>query len=181
MTKAFGRLTKHLFLRPPPPSSRLSGTDVPFSEPGNSSPFADRPVSEEVLDAVLWAMKFHRHMHIGHTDEVRVAMSDKDEAVYFVDDGDERCMVGRVVGSSPDGSTYCLVANADIGIYWRFRDGDDPLSEAFSDTHPLFPCAVYDGGGGPSNVADVQRFSRITDVPKEYLPPHPFIEFDEVL
>jgi hypothetical protein len=126
-------------------------------------------------------MKFHRHLHLGHRDEeeLRVSLGEGDERIYVIDDGPNRCMIGRLVGMSPDGCTYCLVASADIGTYWRYSGGDDPLAEVFSLTRHLSLCAVYEAGQGPSNVIEVQRFTHAVDVPPEYLPPHPLIEFDD--
>lgn len=86
-------------------------------------------------------------------------------------------MVGRRVGVSPDGCTYCLVANIDLGAYWRLANGDRPLVEAFSDARQLSLCAVYEAEQGASNVVEVEHFSRVRDVPAEYLPPHPIISF----
>jgi hypothetical protein len=146
-----------------------------------STPLEDEATDGPVPPAVLWAMKFHRHLHLGHRDneEIRVALGNGTETVYVIDDGPNRCMIGRLVGSSPDGCTYSLVGGADIGIYWRYADGDLPLAELFSCTRHLSLCAAYDGVQGPSNVIEVERFSHARDVPAEYLPPHPPIEFSD--
>jgi hypothetical protein len=119
---------------------------------------------------------------LGHRDEeqIRVALGEGTETIYVIDDGPNRCMIGRLVGSSPDGCTYSLVASADIGIYWRYADGDLPLAELFFSRH-LSLCAAYEGDQGPSNVVEVDRFSHARDVPAEYLSPHPQIEFSDEL
>jgi hypothetical protein len=180
----------------------LRGAGVPLSEPKTSTPLADADDADDgeggdavgdsdvvgdrtaytVPNAALWAMKFHRH-HVRHPAEnaIRTALGTGDGAVYFIDDGLDRCMVGRIVGHSPDGCTYALVGNADVGTFWRFRDDGDPVTEAFSDCRPLHLCAVYDGGVDTSNVVDVQRFRHSRDVPADYLPPSPPIEFEEPL
>jgi hypothetical protein len=126
-------------------------------------------------------MKFHRHLRVGHRDDeqIREVLGEGNEAIYVIDDGPKHCMIGRLVGSSADGCTYCLVANSDIGVYWSYAEGGLALGELFSRTRHLSLCAVYEGDQGPSNVVEVERFSHARDVPPEYLPPHPPIEFSD--
>lgn len=88
--------------------------------------------------AVLWAMKYDRHLRLGHRDDetLRATLGADDRAVYVIDDGPNRCMLGRVVGASGDGE-------------------------------------------GASNVVEVERHRNAAQVPPEYLPGHPFIQFED--
>jgi hypothetical protein len=165
----------------PPLTPGTLGMGVPLAQPTRSTPLEDEDADGPVPPAVLWAMKYHRRLRLGHRDDeqIRVALGEGTEAIYVIDDGPNHCMIGRLVGSSPDGCTYCLVANGDIGVYWRYADGDLPLAELFSSTRHPSLCAVYEADQGPSNVVDVERFSHARDIPAEYLPPHPPIEFSD--
>jgi hypothetical protein len=164
-----------------PLSPGILGMGIPVAQPQHSTPLEDDDPGEAVPRPVLWALKYHRHLHFGHRedDQLRASLGDGNEAVYVIDDGPDRCMIGRIVGSSSDGCTYCLVGSADIGTYWRYAEGDDPLVEIFSNTKHLSLCAVYEADQGASNVIEVEHFSRVKDVPNEYLPPNPPIEFIE--
>ena len=58
-------------------------------------------------------------------------------------------------------------------------DGDVDLSEAFSDARDISLCGVFEAEQTASNVILVQHYRRPRDVPDEYLPPSPFIEFTD--
>jgi len=170
--------------RVPPPvgSPRPAGgpgTGHPMVRLSLPTPLAEGEVDESFPPAVLWSMKYRRHLRLGsrEDEELREHLGEGDEAIYFIDDGPNRCMVGRIVGTSPDGCIYCLVASTDLGSYWDCANGTLALSEIFSGTRRLSLCSVYQADRGASNVMEVERFSRARDVPVEYLPPHPLIEF----
>jgi len=157
------------------------GAGVPIIRLSLPTPLAEGEVDESIPPAVLWSMKYRRHLRLGsrEDEELREHLGEGDEAVYFIDDGPNRCMVGRIVGTSSDGCTYCLVASTGLGSYWSCANGVLPLTEIFSGTRHLSLCSVYQADRGASNVMEVERFSRARDVPVEYLPPHPLIEFGD--
>jgi hypothetical protein len=86
-------------------------------------------------------------------------------------------MVGRLVGETPDGCTYCLVARISLYRYEQLADGDVPLTEAFSDARDVSLCGVFEKEHGPSNVFLVQHYKNVDGVAPDYLPPSPFLEF----
>jgi hypothetical protein len=157
------------------------GMGLPIIRLSLPTPLAQGEVEESIPPAVLWSMKYRRHLRLGsrEDEELREHLGEGDEAVYFIDDGPNRCMVGRIVGTSSDGCIYCLVASTDLGSYWSAANGTLPLTEIFSGTRHLSLCSVYQADRGASNVMEVERFSRARDVPAEYLPPHPLIEFTD--
>ncbi|HVX23451.1 MAG TPA: hypothetical protein VHB02_19065 [Acidimicrobiales bacterium] len=157
----------------------IGDTSLPLRRLQWSTPLDDGPAESVVPRPVLWAMKYHRHVHFGHhhddLDERQVG--EGDGAVYVFDDGANQCMAGRLVGSSPDGCTYCLVGTVDAGAYQQCAEDGEPTDRIFAYGRDLLLCAVYEGGDGPSNIVDVRRYRKPGHVPAEYLPPHPFIEF----
>jgi hypothetical protein len=127
-------------------------------------------------------MKDRRHHvmaeHAG-AEALRACLGTDDSRIYAIDDGDAHCMIGRQVGSSPDGCTYCLVARIRLEDYALLNNGAVPLDDAFSDARDIELCGVYEAEGATSNVIPVQHFRHGRDVPIEYLPPSPMIAFSE--
>jgi hypothetical protein len=81
-------------------------TDLPGSTVTN--PLEEDETGHSVPPAPLWAMKDRRHyfaLH-GHGDvpRIRESLGIGDETIYFIDDGNSHCMVGRRVGKTPEGS-----------------------------------------------------------------------------
>jgi len=177
--------------------------------PDGSTPLDVDEPEQVVPTGPLWAMKYLRHGRggpssddpgsgrirwasgdVGVSDEVGVSddveglgASDADgdaaAPIYVIDDGYDHCMVARTVGASPDGCTYCLVARI------KLLDFDDVLA-GWAEPAGLFSlgrgftlCAVVDGP--VSNVARVASYRRLKNVPTDYLPPSPFIDFDETI
>jgi len=153
----------------------------------------DDPVDDSVDDArpdagdddipvlVLAAMRDRMHSRrfsdpddAGH---VRVTVGTGDDAIHVVDDGPDRCMIGRVVGRAPDGCVYCLVARIALFGYEQLRDGDMAPVDAFSDSRDISLCGVFEVDGIVENIALVRHFRHGQKVPAEYLPTHPFLEF----
>jgi hypothetical protein len=97
--------------------------------------------------------------------------------VYVIDDGSDHCMVARLVGASPDGCTYCLVARIKRPDFDDVRAGWSPATDLFTVGKEFTLCGVVEGS--VSNVVRVGGYRRYKHVPAEYLPPSPFIEFDE--
>ena len=110
----------------------------------------------------------------GHVQE---SLGTADDDVHVVDDGPDHCMIGRPVGRAPDGCVYVLVARISLYNYEQLRDGDVEMAQAFADGRDISFCAVYEVDGIVENIALVRRFRHGDDVPAEYLPPSPFLEF----
>jgi hypothetical protein len=110
--------------------------------------------------------------------EIRCGLDSGDRAVYVVDDGRDHCMIGRLVGRDSDGCVYCLVARISLGRFKDLRDGDVPLEQAFADARDISLSAVFEGDPA-SNVVNVQHYRGARDVPLDYLPTSPFLEFTD--
>lgn len=152
----------------------IFGGGMPWGSARRSTPLADGAQSELIPRSLFWAMKYHRRHQADDGDGgFEQRLGDGDDAVYAVDDGPSHCLLGRVVGWSEEGCTYCLVGRLSIGDYERYTNDEAPWTAAFCDTRDVRLCAVYEAEDGPSNVADVRRYRRGRDVPTEYLPPHP--------
>lgn len=127
---------------------------------------------------LLWALKFARHglsAAPGDDTFLRARVGDGDDAVYLLDDGPRHAMVGRVVGESTDDITYCLV-----GRLGRLEANDLVVEElhptdAFDFAREVALLSVFRGAA--SNVVPVERYRRARDIPPEYLPGAPEIEF----
>jgi hypothetical protein len=166
-------------------SSLAFNGGAPMSEPATSTPLAIGESEGSIPPGPLWAMKYLRHgQHgplTGHDapEELRLAVSTEDEILYVIDDGASHCMVARRVGSAPDGCLYCLVARVKIDDVQDVRDGWAPPSGLFALGRELTLCGVVEGS--VSNVVRVAAYRKYRDVPDEYLPPSPFIEFPDTL
>jgi hypothetical protein len=152
-------------------------------DPGVSTPLeADMPTEETIPVTLFWAMKDRKHHHrlFEPTEPgyVRSRLGDDDSALYFVDDGGDHCMIGRLVGHSSDGCEYCLVARISTYRYDELRDGDVTVDQSFSDAHDISLCCVFKDDR-TSNVIVVQHYDHAAAIPAEYLPPSPFIEFTD--
>jgi len=138
-----------------------------------------------VPPALLFAMKDRRHFHLlpehRGAKRIRACLGSGDDTVYAIDDGHTHCMIGRRVGSSPDRCIYCLVARIPLEEYLRFANRELVLDEIFSAAHDVSLCGVFEDEQEVSNVLPVQHFAHVEDVPREYLPPNPFINFSEDL
>ena len=93
------------------------GSSPVISEPRGSTPLESARPDPVIPSSPLWAMKYLRHARLGRSpdrefDQIRWASADEDRGaiVYVIDDGDDHCVVARLVGESADGCTYCLVA-----------------------------------------------------------------------
>jgi hypothetical protein len=143
----------------------------------------DQAPVEDIPLVVMAAMRDRMHARrlssaedSGHVQE---SLGSADDDVHVVDDGPDHCMIGRPVGHAPDGSVYVLVARISRYRYEQLRDGDVEMAEAFADGRDISFCAVYEVDGIVANIALVRRFRHGDDVPSEYLPPSPFLEFAE--
>jgi hypothetical protein len=128
-------------------------------------------------------MKYLRHGRFGllpHDgfEQIRWASDpdDRDAGIYVIDDGDDHCMVSRLVGISPDGCTYSLVARVKRLDFEEVRSGWAEPANLFLQAKEFTVCGVVQGA--ISNVVRVAGYRRYKDVPADYLPPNGPIEFD---
>lgn len=160
-------------------------TDPTITDPAESTPLEDDESSGAVPPGPLWAMKDRRHYHLlpehRGAKQIRAALGVGDSTIYAIDDGHSHCMVSRRVGSSPDGLTYYLVARITLEHYQQCAKGERVLNDIFADAHDVELCGVYEDQKQVSNILPVRHFAHGGDVPHEYLPPSPFIEFSEDL
>jgi len=149
----------------------------------DDEPSPDADPDDEIPSVVLAAVKDRMHARrFSAPDDpshVRASLGTADDDLHVVDDGPDHCTIGRPVGHAPDGCVYVLVARVHRYRYEQLRDGDSEPAEAFSDARDVCLCAVYEVDGTVQNIALVRRFRRAEDVPDEYLPPSPFLEFTD--
>jgi hypothetical protein len=138
---------------------------------------------DDIPPAPLWAMKIRMHslrrLEPGEEGRIRRRLGDDDDALYFIDDGPDHCMVGRRVGQAPDGCVYCLVARISLDRYTDLLDGDVDRMDAFADAKDISLCGVFEADEDVSNVLLVQHYRRARDVPEDYLPSSPYLEFTD--
>jgi hypothetical protein len=136
----------------------------------------------DIPPAPLWAMKVrmhsHRRLEPGEEGHVQHRLGTGDDALYVIDDGLDHCMLGRRVGRSSDGCTYCLVARISLDRYTDLEAGDVAPADAFAQSRDISLCGVFEEEQA-ANVILVQHYRRPDDVPSDYLPPSPFLEFTD--
>jgi len=88
-------------------------------------------------------------------------------------------MVGRRVGRAPDGCVYCLVARISLEQYGDMVAGELDLTDVFTDARDISLCGVFEEDEVAANVLLVQHYRRSRQVPADYLPPSPFLEFTD--
>ncbi len=146
-------------------------------------PVKEGDSEETIPSALLLALKDRMHSsrscEPGEPGYVHHRLGVADEAIYVIDDGKDHCMVGRLVGETPNGCAYCLVARISLYRCVQLADGDVSLTEAFSDARDLSLCGVFEEEHGLSNVLLVQHYKSVDDIPPDYLPPSPFLEFTD--
>jgi hypothetical protein len=136
-----------------------AGATFPVTAPEDATPLEEDEPEGVIPPSPLWAMKDRRHeqwFHFGHPERIRVCLGSGDAAVYAIDDGSHHCMIGRRVGATLDGCVYSL-AGSDAGLSGTVE------------------------APGVSNIFDVDYYEHAEEIPDEYLPPSPFIEFVEDL
>lgn len=138
---------------------------------------------DDIPPAPLWAMtnRMHslRRTEPGEESYIRRRVGDDDDALYVIDDGADHCMIGRRVGHAPDGCVYCLVARITLEQYADLVAGELTARDVFSDARDISLCGVFEEEGAASQVFLVQHYRRPRDVPADYLPPNPFLEFTD--
>jgi hypothetical protein len=158
---------------------------TPQTPPAVSTPLEEDEPEGTIPPAPLWAMKDRRHFFgfRGHGDAERIrrALGLGDSTVYFIDDGRSHCMIGRRVGASPDGCAYCLVGRVTLDRYEQIESAEAMIGDIFSEAHDITLCGVFEEEGMASEVIVVQHYPHFADVPTDYLPPSPFIDFEDDL
>lgn len=166
------------------PLTGTEGDAFPVTSPGSATPLDEDEPERVVPPSPLWAMKERRHEQLfhrfGHPDRIRECIGSGDGAVFVIDDGSRHCMIGRRVGTTRDGCTYSLVGRVPRATYEALASGAVDGSRAFLDATDLGLSGTVEDPG-LSNVFDVAFYDRPEDVPDEYLPPSPFLEFAEDL
>jgi hypothetical protein len=151
----------------------------PVTAPEDATPLEEDEPEGIIPPSPLWAMKERRHeqwFHLGHPERIRACVGAGDEAVYVIDDGSRHCMIGRRVGATLDGCVYSLVARVDKGTYESLASGAINGRSAFLAAHEAGLSGTVEEPG-VSNIFDVDYYQRPDEIPEEYLPPSPFIEF----
>jgi hypothetical protein len=165
----------------------LPGTEAaafPVTAPENATPLEEDEPEGVIPPSPLWAMKERRHeqlVHLfGHPSRIRARLGSGDASVYAIDDGKHHCMIGRRVGATLDGCVYSLVARVTLDTYRSLASGAIDGRQAFlAGTEAGLSGTVEDPG--VSNVFDVDSYQHADDIPPEYLPPSPAIEFAQDL
>jgi hypothetical protein len=129
-------------------------------------------------------MKERRHeqlLHLfGHPHRIRACVGEGDTAVYAIDDGTRHCMIGRRVGATLDGCVYSLTARVTKDTYLSLAAGSIDGRQAFLAAHEAGLSGTVEDPG-VSNVFDVDFYQHPDEIPEEYLPPSPFLEFAQDL
>jgi hypothetical protein len=143
----------------------------------------DDPTDDAIPPVVLAVIRDRMHARRlsdaddpGHIEET---LGSGDDVVSVVDDGPDKCMIGRLVGRADDGSVYCLVARVPLFSYEQVRDGEKTAADAFSDSRDISLSAVFEVDGVVENIALVAHYRHADRVPTQYLPGQPFLEFSD--
>jgi hypothetical protein len=160
------------------------GLTFPVTAPADATPLEEDEPEGVIPASPLWAMKERRHEQwphlFGHPDRIRARLGAGDATVYVIDDGKHHCMIGRPVGATGDGCVYSLVARITKDTYLSLASGSIDGHQAFMAGTDAGLSGTVDTPG-VANVFDVDFYQHAADIPGEYLPPGPFIEFAEDL
>jgi len=183
----------------PSPSSRPKPGDIirgsgpramaePLVGKDESTPLDDDEPEGIVPSNPLWAMKIRRHTqwHLIPSHErqerVRDSIGSGDETIYVIDDGPHHVMLGRRVGECAWGCEYSLVGRVTRERYQKLKDHTVSPSDAFEGASGITLCGVAkEEGTLSSNVFDVARYENAAEIPLEYRPGSPFLEFSKDL
>jgi hypothetical protein len=150
--------------------------------PFDGAPVDDPPL-EEIPPVVLAAIRDRMHSRrmtpVDDPAHVEASLGTPDDDIHVVDDGPDHCMIGRPVGHAADGCVYVLVGRITRATYEQLRDGDIEPAAAFAEAGDISLSAVFEVDGRVQNIALIRHFRRPDDVPAEYLPPAPFLEFSD--
>lgn len=131
----------------------------------------------EIPPSPLWAMQSRRHSITHGGADLSGRLGAGDSTLYFIEDGNEHYMIGRRVGATPSGISYCLVGRIDDGTFNDLDDATTDLTHAFAQARDIALCSVDEEDQVAGEVVLVEHYRHAQDVPAEYLPSMPFIEF----
>ncbi len=160
-------------------TSASAGTIFPIDSPTEVTPLEQDEPEGIIPPSPLWAMKERRHeqLHLfGHPARIRVCVGTGDAAVYAIDDGKHHCMIGHRVGATLDGCVYSLVGRVTKDTYEALAAGSIDGKQAFFAAHEIGLSGTAEAPG-VSNVFDVDYYDSGDDIPAEYLPGSPYLEF----
>jgi hypothetical protein len=159
-------------------SRGLMGHPDPVFVPKQSTPLEETNDESLIPRYALWSMKYLRHGgFFGRSEwKIRECFGDGSDAVYVMDESRKSCLISRKVGEDSGGTTYCLVARTAIASYEQLIDGVSS-QVIFAGACDFSLCAVFDAIDAVSNVSVVESYDTSDDVPLNYLPPHPPVEF----
>jgi hypothetical protein len=156
----------------------------PVAAPVDPTPLSEDEPEGTVPASPLWAMKERAHggIHIfGHPARIRAHAGEDSGRVYAIDDGPHHCMIGRPVGQSGDGGCiYSLIARVDLPTWQSCASGAIDGRQLFLASHEAGLSGTVDTNG-VSNIMDIDWYESPEEIPAEYLPPAPFIEFPQDL
>jgi hypothetical protein len=81
------------------------------------------------------------------------------------------------VGVDDEGLQYHLTGRITVDVYAHFANDDVRIAEIFSEANDLALCSVYEATEGVSNLLVVESYRGIDEVPADYLPSNPLIQF----
>ena len=160
----------------------LRGSPTPVFVPKTSTPLETDDSDGAMPTFALWTMKYLQHGHLFSKAEstLRESYGDGDHVVYVMDDGRKHCLISRLVGTSREGCVYPLVGRITIESYERLVDDHTLTDRIFKEAESLCLCAVFEAREAVSNVSVVRSFASVDEVPAEYLPPRPALQFTDV-
>jgi len=169
-------------------SGGLGIAQGPLVGRGDSTPLEEDEPEGVVPPSPLWAMKMRRHVqwhllpsHERH-DRVRQAVGTGDDTVYVIDDGRHHVMLGRRVGAVRGEVEYALVGRAPRASYEALVAGTLAPRRAFDDATELLLCGTaVEEAIVASNLVEVANYASAADIPADYLPGAPYIQFAEDL
>ncbi len=172
---------------PVPAAFRLlqaaKGATTPIFVPSKSTPLEEEEADAQLPSSALWAMKYRRHLRLGRREDdfFRTVLCENTDPIYVLDDGASHRMIGREVGVDEVGLTYYLIGRITLDAYEQFVPDGADVTDIFSVAADLSLCSVYEAPEAVSNVLLVEDYRGIDDVPADYLPLSPLIEFSSEL
>jgi hypothetical protein len=177
----------------PKPGDIIIESDLPMAPAplvgqDESTPLEEDEPEHTIPPGPLWAMKERRHTqwhllpsHEQH-DRIRECLEADDYTLYCIDDGRHHAMIGRRIGSSPNGCEYTLLGRISRQRYEQLRDEAVPVANCFDTATEVRLCGVVvEENIRSSNIFDVATYESINDVPEEYQPGSPFHHFRQEL
>ena len=181
-----------------PPGTREAGVAPPFTAPawidtdpdelvppgvvGDPDTGGDLNGEDLIASCVELAMKNLQHRRVrvepGQEEVPVYCFGSGNSTLYALEDGGDRLMMGRGVGEDGEGCIYCLVGAGSLALLAMLETGELSPAEAFDDAGELTLCSVYQDGQ-VDNVVMVQHYRVIQDVPVEYRPGQPFLQFTD--